>query len=140
MMSDQTILVTGAAGFIGFHVARRLLAEGRTVVGLDSLNAYYDPQFSSQSHGFRPERGCHTAFCEIDQNWSATTWFIEGDSAACFDRLDHGVWLEILRENIHDGRFINLINELLKAGYMEEWTYNDVVLNDDHGFTACQNF
>jgi UDP-glucuronate 4-epimerase len=42
-MSDQTILVTGAAGFIGFHVARRLLAEGRNVAGLDSLNAYYDP-------------------------------------------------------------------------------------------------
>jgi UDP-glucuronate 4-epimerase len=43
MMSDQTILVTGAAGFIGFHVARRLLAEGRTVVGLDNLNEYYEP-------------------------------------------------------------------------------------------------
>src|SRR5882724_10594619 len=42
-MSDQTILVTGAAGFIGFHVARRLLAEGRKVVGLDNLNSYYDP-------------------------------------------------------------------------------------------------
>src|SRR3982074_1069294 len=42
-MSDQTILVTGAAGFIGFHVARQLLAEGRNVVGLDSLNSYYDP-------------------------------------------------------------------------------------------------
>ena len=42
-MSDQTILVTGAAGFIGFHVARRLLAEGRTVVGFDNLNDYYDP-------------------------------------------------------------------------------------------------
>jgi UDP-glucuronate 4-epimerase len=42
-MSDQTILVTGAAGFIGFHIARRLLAEGREVVGLDSLNTYYDP-------------------------------------------------------------------------------------------------
>jgi UDP-glucuronate 4-epimerase len=42
-MSDQTILVTGAAGFIGFHVARQLLAEGREVVGLDSLNSYYDP-------------------------------------------------------------------------------------------------
>ena len=42
-MSDQTILVTGAAGFIGFHVARQLLAEGRHVVGLDSLNSYYDP-------------------------------------------------------------------------------------------------
>jgi UDP-glucuronate 4-epimerase len=42
-MADHAILVTGAAGFIGFHVARRLLAEGRNVVGLDSLNAYYDP-------------------------------------------------------------------------------------------------
>src|SRR6202165_4655940 len=42
-MSDQTILVTGAAGFIGFHVARQLLAEGRNVVGLDNLNHYYDP-------------------------------------------------------------------------------------------------
>src|SRR5712664_3671942 len=42
-MSDRTILVTGAAGFIGFHVARQLLAEGRNVVGLDSLNSYYDP-------------------------------------------------------------------------------------------------
>src|SRR5260221_10250652 len=42
-MSDQTILVTGAAGFIGFHVARQLLAEGRNVTGLDNLNNYYDP-------------------------------------------------------------------------------------------------
>ena len=42
-MPDQSILVTGAAGFIGFHVARRLLAEGRAVVGLDNLNDYYDP-------------------------------------------------------------------------------------------------
>lgn len=42
-MSDRAILVTGAAGFIGFHVTRRLLAEGRNVVGLDNLNAYYDP-------------------------------------------------------------------------------------------------
>jgi UDP-glucuronate 4-epimerase len=42
-MTDQAILVTGAAGFIGFHVARQLLAEGRPVVGLDSLNSYYDP-------------------------------------------------------------------------------------------------
>jgi UDP-glucuronate 4-epimerase len=42
-MADHATLVTGAAGFIGFHVARRLLAEGRSVVGLDSLNGYYEP-------------------------------------------------------------------------------------------------
>jgi len=42
-MTDGPILVTGAAGFIGFHVAKRLLQDGRDVVGLDNMNAYYDP-------------------------------------------------------------------------------------------------
>ena len=40
---EAPILVTGAAGFIGFHVAQQLLSEGRAVVGLDNMNAYYDP-------------------------------------------------------------------------------------------------
>jgi len=39
----NTVLVTGAAGFIGYHLAERLLADGRDVVGLDNLNDYYDP-------------------------------------------------------------------------------------------------
>jgi UDP-glucuronate 4-epimerase len=42
--SLSPILVTGAAGFIGFHVARRLLTDGRLVVGLDNINSYYDPK------------------------------------------------------------------------------------------------
>src|SRR5581483_8797034 len=42
-MVNEKILVTGAGGFIGFHVARRLLQNGRPVVGLDNLNDYYDP-------------------------------------------------------------------------------------------------
>jgi UDP-glucuronate 4-epimerase len=40
----EPVLVTGAAGFIGMHVARRLLGDGYHVVGLDNLNAYYDPR------------------------------------------------------------------------------------------------
>jgi UDP-glucuronate 4-epimerase len=44
MPTDDPILVTGAAGFIGFHVARRLLEDGHAIVGLDNLNAYYDPK------------------------------------------------------------------------------------------------
>ncbi|MGC1465288.1 MAG: NAD-dependent epimerase, partial [Pseudolabrys sp.] len=43
-MTTSPVLVTGAAGFIGFHVAKRLLEGGRAVVGLDNLNAYYDPK------------------------------------------------------------------------------------------------
>ena len=40
-MAAEPILVTGAAGFIGFHVAQRLAASGRAVIGIDNLNAYY---------------------------------------------------------------------------------------------------
>lgn len=39
----MTVLVTGSAGFIGFHLAQKLMARGQDVVGLDSLNSYYDP-------------------------------------------------------------------------------------------------
>jgi retron-type reverse transcriptase len=43
------------------------------------VEAYYEPQLSSRSHGFRPERGCHTALTAIRDDWSGTKWCIEGD-------------------------------------------------------------
>lgn len=88
------------------------------------LEAYYEPRFSPHSHGFRPERGCHTALTEIYQNWVGTKWFIEGDIEACFDSLDGKVLLSILGENLHDNRFLRLIEGLLKAGYLENWRYH----------------
>jgi retron-type reverse transcriptase len=49
------------------------------------LEAYYEPQFSPHSHGFRPGRGCHTALGEITNRWKGVKWFIEGDISQCFD-------------------------------------------------------
>ena len=49
------------------------------------LEAYYEPQFSKHSHGFRPQRGCQTALTEIHNIWVGTTWFIEGDIKGCLD-------------------------------------------------------
>ena len=86
------------------------------------LNAYYEPQFSDHSHGFRPQRGCHTALAEIYRTWKGIAWFIEGDISSCFDKLSHELLLKTLEEHIHDGRFIRLMRNLLDAGYMEEWT------------------
>ena len=88
------------------------------------LEAYYEPQFSQHSHGFRSGRGCHTALHNIYRTWNGTTWFIEGDISQCFDKLDHQVLLAILREQIHDNRFLRLIENLLKAGYLEDWVFN----------------
>jgi UDP-glucuronate 4-epimerase len=47
MKTAMTVLVTGSAGFIGFSLARRLLEQGREVVGLDIMNAYYDPKLKA---------------------------------------------------------------------------------------------
>jgi group II intron reverse transcriptase/maturase len=87
------------------------------------LEAYYEPRFSDRSHGFRPGRGPHTALSEIRHHWKGTCWFIEGDIKGCFDNIDHKVLLDILREDIHDERFIRLIGDMLEAGYMEDWEY-----------------
>ena len=40
----DTILVTGGAGFIGYHLSKRLLKDGYNVVGYDNMNDYYDPK------------------------------------------------------------------------------------------------
>ena len=88
------------------------------------LEAYYEPQFSDRSHGFRPGRGCHTALGEIYHQWHGTVWFIEGDISDCFGSLDHSIMVSILAEKIHDGRFLRLIGGLLRAGYLEDWRYH----------------
>jgi group II intron reverse transcriptase/maturase len=88
------------------------------------LEAYYEPRFSDRSHGFRSNRGCHSALREVYYHWRGTVWFIEGDIRGCFDNLDHQVLMSILREHILDQRFLRLIENLLKAGYLEEWRYH----------------
>lgn len=97
------------------------------------LEASYEPQFSDLSHGFRPQRGCHSALSQIQQTWKGTHWFIEGDIKACFDQLDHLVLLKILAENIHDNRFLRLIKHVLQAGYLEEWHYHTTLSGAPQG-------
>lgn len=97
------------------------------------LDAYYDPQFSPASNGFRPKLGCHTALREVYHKWVGTKWFIEGDIAQCFDTLDHGILLSILREKIHDNRFLRLIDSLLRTGYLEDWRYNATLSGSPQG-------
>ena len=97
------------------------------------LEAYYEPQFSDRSHGFRPGRGCHTALREIADTWTGTTWFIEGDVSDCFGSLDHQVMLSIRSEKIHDGRFLRLVRGMLTAGYLEDWRWNPTLSGSPQG-------
>ncbi|MFD7924311.1 reverse transcriptase domain-containing protein [Streptomyces sp. NPDC059740] len=97
------------------------------------LEAYYEPQFSSRSHGFRKGRGCHTALGEVQRTWSGTVWFIEGDISDCFGSVDHEILLGILAEKIQDNRFLRLVRNMLKAGYMDDWEYHDTLSGTPQG-------
>jgi group II intron reverse transcriptase/maturase len=97
------------------------------------LKAYYEPQFSDHSHGFRPNRGCHTALKEIERTWKGTKWFVEGDISGCFNSIDQNVLMSILSENLHDNRFLRLIQNMLQAGYLEQWRYHSTLSGTPQG-------
>jgi group II intron reverse transcriptase/maturase len=99
------------------------------------LEAYYEPRFSRSSHGFRRGRGCNTALRDIRETWTGTAWFVEGDITGCFDNLSHEVMLSVLAEKIHDQRFLRLIRNMLKAGYLEDWEYNETLSGVPQGGT-----
>lgn len=87
------------------------------------LEAIYEPIFSKDSHGFRPNHSCHTALENIN-TWSGTVWYIEFDIKDFFNSIDHKILVNILQKKIDDVKFIQLINRMLRAGYLEQWKYN----------------
>lgn len=88
------------------------------------LEAIYEPVFDDHSHGFRPNRSCHTALRQISSDFTGVVWFIEGDITGCFDNIDHEILIDILARKIKDSKFLNVIRQFLKAGYVENWKYN----------------
>jgi group II intron reverse transcriptase/maturase len=88
------------------------------------LEPYFEAKFKDSSHGFRPNRGCHTALADCKKKFKGANWFIEGDIKRCFDNIDHDVLIGILRESIDDERFLRLIRDMLEAGYLEDWQLN----------------
>jgi group II intron reverse transcriptase/maturase len=88
------------------------------------LNAIYDGSFENTSHGFRPERSCHTALTKVQKTFTGAKWFIEGDIKGFFDNINHDVLIHVLGERIADERFIRLVRKFLNAGYVEDWVYH----------------
>lgn len=88
------------------------------------LEAIYEDSFENCSHGFRPDRSCHTALNQIQTRFTGAKWFVEGDIKGFFDNIHHDILIGILKERISDDRFIRLIRKFLNAGYVEDWVYH----------------
>jgi RNA-directed DNA polymerase len=89
------------------------------------LERIYEPIFSDSSHGFRPEKSCHTALRQVIRVWHGTKWIIEFDIKGFFDNINHGKLIELLEKKIDDKRIINIIRKMLKSGYSENWKFNN---------------
>jgi group II intron reverse transcriptase/maturase len=96
------------------------------------LEIIYEPLFSNCSHGFRPNRSCHTALRDV-RKWSGITWFIEYDIKGYFDNINHEILMKVLKKQIDDKRFLKLIREMLKCGYMEDWEYHKTYSGSPQG-------
>jgi group II intron reverse transcriptase/maturase len=88
------------------------------------LQAVYEPVFLNCSHGFRPNRSCHTALTEVKKEFTGARWFVEGDIKGCFGNIDHSVLVGLINSKIKDARLIKLIHKFMKAGYVEDWRYH----------------
>lgn len=97
------------------------------------LEAIYEPIFRDTSHGFRPGRSCHTALKDAKHQFNGSRWFIEGDIKGCFDNIDHDVLIALISRKIKDKRMIELIRKFLKAGYLEDWKYNNTYSGTPQG-------
>jgi RNA-directed DNA polymerase len=84
----------------------------------------YEPLFKDSSHGFRPKRSCHTALQLIRKSWTGSKWFIDIDIKGYFDNINQDVLMEVLKKSIEDTQFLDLIRDMLKAGYVEDWQYH----------------
>lgn len=97
------------------------------------LESIYEDTFSIHSHGFRPNRSCHTALMEVKRQFTGAKWFVEGDIKGCFDTVDHSILVGLLRRRIKDEHFLGLIWKFLKAGYMENWIYHNTYSGTPQG-------
>jgi len=97
------------------------------------LEHIYEPVFSSRSHGFRPRRSCHTALEKIQKVWNGVVWLVDVDIVGFFDNIDHGILLNLLRKRVDDEDFLKLIEGMLKAGYMEDWTWHETYSGTPQG-------
>lgn len=97
------------------------------------LTSIYEPIFYDHSHGFRPNRSCHTALEQLKREFRGIKWFIEGDIKGCFDNINHQMLIKTLETKIKDSKFINIIRMFLKAGYVEDFTYHGTLSGTPQG-------
>lgn len=83
-----------------------------------TLNAIFEPHFSPNSHGFRPNKSCHTALKQSVVLLRGVKWVVEADISKCFDTINHKRLIQTLALKINCTKTLSLIQRALKAGHV----------------------
>ena len=96
--------------------------EERTVQDVVStvLEAVYEPVFSDQSFGSRPNKNEHDALKDIESKYDGLSYVVIGQLENIYNNIDHRILVNLLGKKIADSRFISLIWKLLRGGYVDE--------------------
>ena len=117
-------------GIASCFAARDKIVQGAILLVLEAI---FEPTFSTHSHGFRPNKSCHSALGEIKRTFTSVNWFIEGDISKCFDTIDHKILIKALKERISDRGFIDLMHKALKAGYLSQGQFFETKIGTPQG-------
>lgn len=97
------------------------------------LEPLFEPHFSTNSHGFRPGRSCHTALAQIRREWRMVSYFINLDLENFFDKLAHKQIIKVVKQRCKDKDILAVIYRMLKCGYVSLTNSRDVNLVSSEG-------
>ena len=89
------------------------------------LEAIYEPKFTNNMFGFRPNKGCHKALRYLNECiiYNKVNYILDADIKGYFDNIDHNNLMKCLEKKIKDSNILRLIKKFLKAGILENGTY-----------------
>jgi retron-type reverse transcriptase len=85
---------------------------------LQVLEPFYEKKFLDNSHGLRPDKGCHTALNFIKLRFGNSNWVVKGNIPRCFDDIDHSILLGILKRDIKCEKTVALLKKSLKNPFV----------------------
>lgn len=101
----------------------KIIQKGMQII----LETIFEPEFLDCSHGFRPNRSTHSALRPLYLKGHQHTWVIQGDISKCFDKIPHVVIMNLIKEKITCDRFLSLVDQALKVGYIDPKTQRTII-------------
>jgi len=97
------------------------------------LEPIFEPTFSEMSFGFRPGRSAHQALRRVWGHLGQAEWVVDADIADFYGTLSHELLIDLVAERVADGRVLQLLGQMLKAGVLRDGVYESTIAGTPQG-------